>query len=306
MGIQFSEWLQGKALYVIEAKQWMLWNGRYWEPDLSNSIHNLAFAYVQDVKSTLIERESINDARDLSSFESLNRLHNIASFAATRLSVSASRFNVDQMILATGTDWIDLKIIEAHQPDPNVLISKATEVGYLNDATCPLFEKFIADIFENDAELISFVRKAIGYSLTGSTAEQCMFIMIGDGANGKSTFINVINQLLGTYGTTAAAQTLVAQGGTSIGDDLVDLAGARLITVSETEEGQSLAEAKIKQMTGGDTLKGRPLYGSYVEFKITGKLWLATNSLPQINNSDHGIWRRIMAIPFNRTFTLRR
>ena len=72
---------------------------------------------------------------------------------------------------------------------------------------------------------------------------------------------------------------------------------------TETEEGQSLAEAKIKQMTGGDTLKGRPLYGSYVEFKITGKLWLATNSLPQINNSDHGIWRRIMAIPFNRTFT---
>ena len=303
MGIQFSEWLQGKALYVIEAKQWMLWNGRYWEPDLCNSIHNLAFAYVQDVKSTLIERESINDARDLSSFESLNRLHNIASFAATRLPVSASRFNVDQMILATGTDWIDLKTIEAHQPDPNILISKATEVGYLNDAKCPLFEKFIADIFENDAELISFVRKAIGYSLTGSTAEQCMFIMIGDGANGKSTFINIIDQLLGTYGTTAAAQTLVAQGGTSIGDDLVDLAGARLITVSETEEGQSLAEAKIKQMTGGDTLKGRPLYGSYVEFKITGKLWLATNSLPQINNSDHGIWRRIMAIPFNRTFT---
>ena len=83
--------------------------------------------------------------------------------------------------------------------------------------------------------------------------------------------------------------SLVARGGASMGDDLVDLAGARLITVSETEEGQSLADAKIKQMTGGDTLKGRPLYGSYGEFKITGKLWLATNILPQINNSDHGI-----------------
>ena len=88
-----------------------------------------------------------------------------------------------------------------------------------------------------------------------------------------------------------------------LGDDLVDLIGARLITVSETEEGQSLAEAKIKQMTGGDTLKGRPLYGTYVQFSIIGKLWLATNSLPQINNTDHGIWRRIKAIPFNRTFT---
>ena len=95
----------------------------------------------------------------------------------------------------------------------------------------------------------------------------------------------------------------MAQGGTSIGDDLVDLAGARMISVNETEEGQALAEAKIKQMTGGDTIKGRPLYGSYVDIKIIGKIILATNSLPHINNSDHGIWRRIMAIPFNRTFS---
>jgi len=86
-----------------------------------------------------------------------------------------------------------------------------------------------------------------------------MFIMIGGGANGKSTFINVINALIGTYGSTAAAQTLIANGGNSINDDLVDLIGARLITVSETEEGQSLAEAKIKQMTGGDRLKGLTL-----------------------------------------------
>jgi len=83
----------------------------------------------------------------------------------------------------------------------------------------------------------------------------------------------------------------------------LDLIGARLITVSETEEGQSLAEAKIKQMTGGDRLKGRPLYGTHIQFNIIGKLWLATNSLPQINNTDHGIWRRIKAIPFNRTFS---
>ena len=56
-------------------------------------------------------------------------------------------------------------------------------------------------------------------------------------------------------------------------------------------------------MTGGDRLKGRPLYGTHIQFNIIGKLWLATNSLPQINNTDHGIWRRIKAIPFNRTFS---
>ena len=187
-------------------------------------------------------------------------------------------------------------------PNPEVLVSKALSVGYLPDAECPKFLRFLNDIFENDRELIEFVQQAVGYSLTGSTSEQCLFIMIGDGANGKSTFINVINKLLGSYATSAASHTLIANGGGSIGDDLVDLIGARLITVSETEEGQSLAEAKIKQMTGGDTLKGRPLYGTYVQFSIIGKLLLATNSLPQINNTDHGIWRLIKAIPFNRTF----
>jgi len=303
MGLAFSQWLSGKALYVVQTKQWMIWNDRYWEADLSNEMHNLAFEYVQDVKATLIERNSINDARDLSSFEILNRIQNIIAFAAPRLAVSATKFDVDPMILATGTSWMNLSTGEAHPPCPDILVSKATEVSYSHQARCPTFYKFLDDIFEGNEGLISFVQKAIGYSLTGSTNEQCMFIMIGDGANGKSTFINVINKLLGTYGTTAASQTLVANGGSSVGDDLVDLVGARLITVSETEEGQSLAEAKIKQMTGGDTLKGRPLYGKHVEFSIQGKLWLATNSLPQINNSDHGIWRRIMAIPFNRTFT---
>ena len=141
-------------------------------------------------------------------------------------------------------------------PNPKKLVSKALAVKHDQQATCPTFLQFLNDVFENDQDLIRFVQRAIGYSLTGSTSEQCLFIMIGDGANGKSTFINVINKLLGLYGTTAASQTLIANGGNSIGDDLVDLIGARLITVSETEEGQSLAEAKIKQMTGGDRLKG--------------------------------------------------
>ena len=97
---------------------------------------------------------------------------------------------------------------------------------------------------------------------------------------------------------------MVANDGNSIGHDLVNLIGTRLITVSGTEEGQSSAEAKIKQMTGGDRLKRRPLYGTHIKFNIIGKLWLATNSLPPVNNTDHGIWRRIKAMPFNRTFSL--
>ncbi|MDC0541678.1 phage/plasmid primase, P4 family, partial [Paracoccaceae bacterium] len=303
MGIAFGQWLKGKAVYATEKKQWMIWNANHWKNDQCAFITKLAYQFVTEAKAALFEGGNYTEASNLSAFESLNRLENISKFAATDCSVSALDFDADPFLLATLNNWIDLKTGQPSVPNPEVLVSKALSVGYLPDAECPKFLRFLNDIFENDRELIEFVQQAVGYSLTGSTSEQCLFIMIGDGANGKSTFINVINKLLGSYATSAASHTLIANGGGSIGDDLVDLIGARLITVSETEEGQSLAEAKIKQMTGGDTLKGRPLYGTYVQFEIIGKLWLATNSLPQINNTDHGIWRRIRAIPFNRTFT---
>ena len=303
VGTVFSRWLDGKAVYVVEKKQWMIWNGSYWEADQCTYIKQLAYYFIQEAKAALVNQKSFTDATNLSSFESVKRLENISKFAAMTRKVNASEFDTDPFILATKDKWIDLNTGQPSNPNPNMLVSKAISVSYTPEAECPVFLNFLNDVFESNQELISFVQQAIGYSLTGSTSEQCLFIMIGDGANGKSTFINVINKLLGSYGTTAASHTLIANGGGSIGDDLVDLIGARLITVSETEEGQSLAEAKIKQMTGGDTLKGRPLYGTYVQFSIIGKLWLATNSLPQINNTDHGIWRRIKAVPFNRTFT---
>ena len=302
VGTVFSRWLDGRGVYVVEKKQWMIWNGCYWEADQCAYIKKLAYHFVQEAKAALVDQKSFTDATNLSSFESVQRLENISKFAAINRAVKASEFDTDPFVLATKDKWIDLRTGQPSNPNPNMLVSKAISVSYEPKAECPVFLNFLNDVFENNQELISFVQQAVGYSLTGSTSEQCLFIMIGDGANGKSTFINVINKLLGSYGTTAASHTLIANGGGSIGDDLVDLIGARLITVSETEEGQSLAEAKIKQMTGGDTLKARPLYGTFVEFSIIGKLWLATNSLPQINNTDHGIWRRIKAIPFNRTF----
>ena len=302
MGIAFGQWLKGKAVYVVEKKQWMIWNANHWKTDQCALITKLAYQFITEAKAALFEGGNYTEASNLSSFESVNRLENISKFAATDCSVSALDFDTDHFLLATLNSWIDLKTGQPSVPNPEVLVSKVLSVGYSPDAECPSFLQFLHDIFDGDLELIAFVKLAIGYGLTGQTTEQCLFILIGDGANGKSTFINVINKLLGSYGTTAAPQSLIANGGGSVGDDLVDLIGARLITVSETEEGQSLAEAKIKQMTGGDTLKGRPLYGTYVQFSIIGKLLLATNSLPQINNTDHGIWRRIKAIPFNRTF----
>ena len=153
------------------------------------------------------------------------------------------------MLLAAPNQWIDLKSGAAYDPDPSVLVSKTIATDYCSRSTCPNFEAFVYDIFEGDQDLISYAQRAIGYSITSLTSEQCLFILIGEGTNGKSTFVNVISKLLGDYSKAAASQTLVAKGSTSVDDDLVDLVGARLIPVSET---------------GGDLLKGRPLYRKYI------------------------------------------
>ena len=299
----FGQWLDGKAVYIFQTRQWMIWNGAYWCADERGLMIKFAFNFIRETKQALFDAGHHGAIGNLSSFESLNRLENLCKLAATDRAVSLSDFDTDAMLLVAPNQWIDLKSGEAFDPDPSILVSKVIATDYCAKSECPNFEAFLGDIFEDDLDLIGYVQRAIGYSLTGSTSEQCLFILIGDGANGKSTFINVINKLLGDYSKAASSQTLVAKGSSSIGDDLVDLVSARLISVSETEAGEALAEAKIKQMTGGDVLKGRPLYGSWLEFSIIGKIFLATNSLPQINNTDHGIWRRIQAIPFNRTFT---
>jgi putative DNA primase/helicase len=201
VGTVFSRWLDGKGVYVVEKKQWMIWNGNYWEADQCAYIKKLAYDFVQEAKAALVDLKSFTDATNLLSFESVKRLENISKFAAMTRTVSASEFDTDPFVLATKDKWIDLKTGQPSNPNPDVLVSKALSVGYSPEAKCPIFLNFLNDVFESDQELISFVQQAIGYSLTGSTSEQCLFIMIGDGANGKSTFINVINRLLGSYGT---------------------------------------------------------------------------------------------------------
>lgn len=301
LGNEFGRWLDRKARFVVERKEWFLWNGVTWVPDYANHILQLAISFVDDAKAELINGLKYQTAQELDKFKSVNRLENLIKVAASQRATHSTAFDQSPMVVATREHYLSLETGEIFAPNPDMLISKTLNVSYDANASCPTFERFICDVFEGDRDLMHFVKKVVGYSLTGHTSEQAMFILIGDGANGKSTFINLLNSLWGDYGTTAASQMLVA-GSSSLGDDLVDLIGARLISVNETEEGQSLAEAKVKQMTGGDYLKGRPLYGKWIEFKIIGKLFLATNSLPQINNSDHGIWRRINTIPFNRTF----
>ena len=151
------------------------------------------------------------------------------------------------------------------------------------------------------ADLIAYLQRLVGYTLTGLTGEQMMAIPYGSGANGKSTLLETIAGLLGDYAQQTPSETLVATKNRGIPNDLARLRGARFVSAVETGEGNRLAESLVKQMTGGDRIAARFLYQEVFEFTPAFKLFLATNHKPVIRGTDAAIWRRIHLIPFDVT-----
>ena len=298
----YASQLQDKARYCFEDKHWYLWDGTRWKQDKQRQLLQLTTEFVQFAASSFITQGEPDVARRILTFLSAQKLENIEKLAQPKLAISLTEFDTSPMQLCVGNGVIDLQTGKLMPPMPSMHHSKMAGVEYEAGATCPRFMQFLADIFPDDGELVAYVQKVAGYLLTGSTKEQCLFMLLGGGANGKSTLVNLLTDLLGDYAANTAASTLMASNSNQYGDDLIRLAGARLITSSETEHGQRFAEAKIKSFTGGDKVTGRPLYGSWVEFVPVGKIVLTTNNRPEIRGSDDGIWRRIREVPFNRQF----
>ena len=200
--------------------------------------------------------------------------------------------------LAGCLDGSVLRLARQNTNTDSVFVTKKLGTNSQEGAICPDWTKFLDQIFEGDCQLISFLQRAVGYSLTGHVSEQCLFILVGTGANGKSTFLKVLQCLLGDYAATVPMQTLMQQRHGTQTNDLAHLVGKRLVVASEGEPGQRLAESKIKLMTGGDRIACRALYQNFFEFDPQFKLWLATNDLPEITGTTEAIWRRIRVIEF--------
>jgi putative DNA primase/helicase len=177
-------------------------------------------------------------------------------------------------------------------------ITLQASVAYDPAASAPRWEKFQLEIHDGDRELVSYKQRAWGYTLSGDTSEQVMFMPYGEGANGKTTELNIIYDLMGEYARKVQPETLLVRDQRAASNDIARMRGARFIPTVEVEDGRRLAESLVKQLTGRDRIAARFLYQEYFEFRPSGKIWLATNHRPEIVGTDYAIWRRIHLIPY--------
>jgi putative DNA primase/helicase len=217
--------------------------------------------------------------------------------AKSEAPISPDDLDADPWLFNTANGTIDLRtgILRGHRRED--LITKLAPVEHNPAATAPAWEHFLQRVLPGE-DLRGFVQRATGYSATGNTSEQCMFINHGTGANGKSTFQETISAALGDYAMRTPTEMLLAKRSDGVPNDIARLKGSRFVSASETEEGRRLAESRIKDLTGQDTITARFMRAEWFDFEPVHKLWLSTNHKPEIRGTDQAIWRRIRLVPW--------
>jgi putative DNA primase/helicase len=296
-----------KIRYCHLWKKWLIWDERRWCPDETTYIKELAKKTVRSIYQEAKDNEDDSKRQSLAKHavasESESRIRAMVSLAQsdTSVAISPDDFDQDKFLFNCLSGTINLKTgnISPHRKED--YITKIAKVYFDPTARCPQWQNFLNRIMDNNKNLIEFLKRAVGYSLTGDISEQCLFIFFGSGANGKSTFLNTINMITGDYGQQTTTETLHVKKPGAISNDLARLKDARFVTASEAESGQQFAESLIKQMTGEVMISARFLYQELFDFEQTYKIFLGTNHKPVIKGTDNAIWRRIKLIPFEVT-----
>lgn len=283
---------------------WLAWDGKRWRPDESGAIikaaKDTARSVFQEITQASNRQSEDSLIRWARKSQQLDRLRAMIELAKPELYTSWLDFDADPNMLTVDNGIVDLRSGEIQPHDPALLCSRMAGVELI-DGACPTWHRFLERI-QPDPDVRHYLRRAVGYSLTGHTGEQCFFFAYGSGRNGKSVFLETIGELLGEFATASSMSAFELRKG-AIPNDIARLAGARLVTVSETADGQRINEPLIKDLTGGDTITARFLRREYFEFAPEFKLFIRGNHKPAIRGTDEGIWRRIHLIPFEEYIT---
>jgi putative DNA primase/helicase len=293
--------------YSYIRKNWYFFDNKIWLIDQQGMVKSLVDRVVEKMKDEPIHVPSGADEEEMRKAFNKHIKNSRSSRGKTNmmketehlLPIQPYEFDSDPDIFNVQNGYLELKSGKLKDHDKNKYFTKISSVEYTDKIDCPMWIDFLNQIFNEDKPLINYIQRAIGYSLSGSTEEQMMFILYGNGRNGKSVFLDIITEMFGSYATNIQPQTImVKQQSSGANSDIARLNGARLVTTTEPNEGVRLDEGLVKQLTGGDKVTARFLYENEFDFIPQFKLWMATNHKPIIRGTDDGIWRRMAIIPF--------
>ena len=286
-------------------KSWLFWDGLRWNEDETGEVERRAKGTARGIYSEAASVGNPDDSKPIFEWarqsESESRIRAMINLAKTEPGIPArvDDLDTDPWLLGVKNGTLNLRTGDVRTACRDDLITKLAPVEYNPAAVCPVWERFLSEIFKDgNQQMVQFLQRAVGYSLTADVSERVLFILHGGGSNGKTTFLETIRDLLGDYAEVTSADTLLVKRPGTIPNDLAALKGARFALASEAEQGRRLAEAQVKLMTGGDTIPARRLYGEWFSFRPTFKIWLATNHKPIIRSDSKAIWDRIRLIPF--------
>lgn len=303
---------QGEDLrYVAETGAWYIWDGQRFALDKRERVRELLRASVGQI---LVEAAAEpRQARVAALAKCATKYSEAGGMSAILANVRSypsiaredEAFDRDPFLFNLGAGTLDLRTQRMRPVARSDEITQlaSPELIYDPDAVSERWDEFLTRVFDGNADLMRYVQTCVGYSLTGDTSEECMFVLYGSGRNGKSTFIRVLRRLLGDYHGTANSSTILDGGNTKGNEhrqDLVSLRGKRFVSAIEANEGKRLNEALIKTMTGRDALSLRAAFGhTQLTVMPTYKLWLAVNALPVVRDATEGLWSRMRVIPFS-------
>ena len=297
-----------KIARYSEAIGWMVWDKKRWCRK-KESVKGLAMGLTNMMEQEAHTKEAeegdvaLKHAFNAQSSKNIMGMINLVK-GMECISANPEDFDSRPWLLNCDNGVLDLRNGKLFAHDSKYMMTMVSKAEYdPHVGWGDRWQRFIEEITGGDHEMQNSLQQMAGYSLTGNISERCMFILYGDGNNGKNVFMDSLAHMLGGFGLVVAPETLMIKQKNGVPNDVAMMNGRRFVTASETDSSDRLNEPLVKSLTGDNRLTARFLRQEYFEFTPAFKIWLATNKKPIIKGTDTAIWNRLRLIRFEEVFS---